>query len=323
VATEKPRLRIQLDASSNDGFLVRSAARQASYASFRAYASYTCGLRNYNRASNDHSSGIGIRIAKTRMDDWFNVIAANCVLSTAAVQDLHDVGFVIVPGPIRPEGLGQLSEAYDSAVASALASADSDDGKIGTSTIRVHDFVNRGPEFDGLYVFPPVLEACCRIIHQPFKLGSMLARTLRPRSPAQDLHVDFKCDSNGWPMVGFILMLDEFRCDNGATRFVPGSHKTLKSPNEVMKDTTAAYEGQVLGCGPAGSLIIYNGSTWHGHTANQTVEPRRSIQGAFVRREAQAHLNQRSRIRPETLGRIGGLAKYILDVETNNGEQAC
>jgi Phytanoyl-CoA dioxygenase (PhyH) len=254
------------------------------------------------------------------MNDWFNVIAANSVLSTAAVQDLHDFGFVVVPGPRMPPGLRQLSEAYDSAVSSALASADSDDGKIGSSTIRVHDFVNRGSEFDMLYVFQPVLEACYRIIRQPFKLSSMLARTLRPRSPAQDLHVDFKRDAHGWPMVGFILMIDEFRTDNGATRFVPGSHETLKTPNEVMKDTTADYEGQILACGPAGSLIIYNGSTWHGHSANQTDEPRRSIQGAFIRREAQAYLNQRSRIRPETLARIGGLAKYILDVEPNNGE---
>jgi hypothetical protein len=256
------------------------------------------------------------------MDDWFNVIAANCVLSSAAVQDLHDVGFVVVPGPLMPEGLGRLSEAYDSAVASALASADSNDGKIGGSTIRVHDIVNRGPEFDVLYVFQPVLEACCRIIRQPFKLSSMLARTLRPHSPAQDLHVDFKRDPNGWPMVGFILMIDDFRSDNGATRFVPGTHETLKSPNEMMKDTTAAYEGQVQGCGPAGSLIIYNGSIWHGHSANQSDQPRRSIQGAFIRREAQAAVNQRSRIRPETLGRISRLAKYILDVEPNNGEQA-
>jgi hypothetical protein len=77
------------------------------------------------------------------MDDWFNVISANSVLSNAAVQDLHDVGFVVVPGPLMPAGLRQLSEACDSAVASALESVDSDDGEIGSSTIRDHDFVRR------------------------------------------------------------------------------------------------------------------------------------------------------------------------------------
>ena len=256
------------------------------------------------------------------MDNWFNAIAANCELSTGSVQELHDVGFVVVPGPVMSERLVQLAEAYDSAVASALASADSDDAKIANTTTRVHDFVNRDPEFDGLYVFQPVLDACCHVIGRPFKLSSMLARTLRPHMPAQNLHVDFKRVDSGWPMVGFIIMIDEFRSENGATRFVPGSHKALQAPDEVMKDTTAHCEGQMLASGPAGSIIIYNGSIWHGHTANQTAQPRRSIQGAFIRREAQACLNWRSRIRPETLARIGDLAKYLLDVEPDNGEHA-
>ena len=54
----------------------------------------------------------------------------------------------------------------------------------------------------------------------------------------------------------------------------------------------------------------------------QPAEPRRSIQGAFIRREAQSHLNQLARIRPETLAHIGGLARYFLDVEPDSGKQA-
>jgi hypothetical protein len=44
-----------------------------------------------------------------------------------------------------------------------VASADASDVSIRSST-RVHDFVNRGPELDGLYVYPPVLAACCQVI---------------------------------------------------------------------------------------------------------------------------------------------------------------
>ena len=69
-----------------------------------------------------------------------------------------------------------------------------------------------------------------------------------------------------------------------------------------------------MACGPAGSVIVYNGSVWHGHSANQTSEPRRSIQGAYIRRDAESAVNQAERIRPETLGRIGPLAKYLLAV---------
>ncbi|MEK6288602.1 MAG: phytanoyl-CoA dioxygenase family protein [Acidobacteriota bacterium] len=244
------------------------------------------------------------------MDDWFSVIDARCELSAGAVQDLRDVGFVVIPGPVAPDRLAQFAKAYDSAVLCAA----SDDVSIGSSTTRVHDFVNRGPEFDGLYVYEPVLEACCRIIGQPFKLSTMHARTVRPYSQAQNLHVDFSREVDGWPMVGFIMMVDEFRTDNGATRFVPGSHKWPTIPTDFPKDTSADYEGQVLACGPAGSVIVYNGSVLHGHTANRVGEPRRSIQGSYIRRDTEPGVNQAARIRPETLGRIGHLAKYVLAV---------
>ncbi len=159
-----------------------------------------------------------------------------------------------------------------------------------------------------------LLAACCRIIGRPFKLSTMHARTLQPGAPAQALHVDVKHQADGWPLVGFILMVDEFHKENGATRFVPGSHLLSHEPAESMKDATDVYEGQVIACGPAGSIIIFNGSVWHGYSANRSAQPRRSIQGALIPREARAAINQASRIRPETLQRIGDLGKYVLDI---------
>lgn len=244
------------------------------------------------------------------MEDWFDLISADCQLWASAVRSLHDVGFAVIPGPIAPDRLAHLAAAYDSAV----ASASSDDVGIGRTTTRVHDFVNRGSEFDGLYVYQPVLEACCHIIKQPFKLSSMLARTVRPRSSAQALHVDFERDADGWTMVGFIFMVDEFRRDNGATRFVPGSHNWSTAPDELRRDSPADYENQILACGSAGSIIVYNGAIWHGHTANSCDEPRRSIQGAYIKREARSGINWLERMRPETLSRISSLAKYVLAI---------
>jgi len=143
----------------------------------------------------------------------------------------------------------------------------------------------------------------------------MHARTLRAGLPAQDLHVDFQRDSLGWTMVGFIFMVDEFRSDNGATRFVPGSHRWSAVPPAGQGSFPAEYPGEVLACGPAGSMVVYNGAVWHGHTVNRSGEPRRSIQGAYIRRDAGSGEDLRSRMRPETLARISPLAKYLLGVE--------
>jgi hypothetical protein len=244
------------------------------------------------------------------MNDWFEALATDCELSADADRQLRELGFVVIPGPAPTEELAPLAEAYDNAVASAAPGAVS----IGRTTTRVHHLVNHGPAFDALYVFPPILAACCRVIGQAFKLSVLAARTLRAYSPPQDLHVDFERDARGFPMVGFILMLDAFRPDNGATRFIPGSHTWSVVPDDLINDPVSNYEGQRLACGPAGSIIVYNGSVWHGHTANITGEPRRSIQGAYIRRDAQSGVNLPGSMIPETLARISPIAKYLLAV---------
>lgn len=244
------------------------------------------------------------------MQDRFDMIGAGRQLSAGATQDLRDVGFVVIPGPIAPEKLPHLASAYDAAVASASP----EDVKAGSTSIRVRDLVNRGSEFDELYVYRPVLEACRRTIGRPFRLSTMHARTVRPRSPAQPLHADYERDREGWTMIGFIFMVDEFRRGNGATRFIPGSHLWSAAPDELKREDRPDYEQQIVACGSAGSLIVFNGSVWHGHTANSSDEPRRSIQGAYIRREAPSGENLPERMRPCTLARISPLAKYVLAV---------
>jgi ectoine hydroxylase-related dioxygenase (phytanoyl-CoA dioxygenase family) len=209
---------------------------------------------------------------------------------------------------VAPENLARLTDAY----ATAMASASSPDSRIGSTSTRVTDLVNRGREFDEVYVFPPLLEACCRVIGRPFKLSSLQARTLRPHTPAQDLHVDVRRDSADWPLLGFILMVDDFRQDNGATRFVPGSHLRSSAPEDTVCDLRADSADQVLVCAPAGSMVIFNGSAWHGHTANTTDEPRRSLQGAFIPRDGQAATDFAARMQSETRARLGGLARWVL-----------
>ncbi len=227
---------------------------------------------------------------------------ADEVLTEEAASRLLDLGFVVIPGPVPRGEIASLVDAYEVAVASAAPA----DVSIGRTTTRVDNLVNRGPAFDAVYVYPPLLDACCRVVRQDFKLSTMLARTLRPDSPDGELHVDFEQDAEGYPMVGFILMVDDFRPDNGATRFVPRSHAWTTVPEDV--------QGQVLACGSAGSLIIYNGSIWHGHTANTSGQPRRSIQGACIWRSSMSGGNLPARMTPETLARISPRARYLLGV---------
>jgi len=125
------------------------------------------------------------------MADRFSTLAAGSELPVDAASELRERGFVVLRGAVASDRMERLADAYTAAVASATGH----DVRIGSTSTRVSDFVNRGPEFDDLYVFPPLLEACCRVIGRPFKLSSLQARTLRPRTPAEELHVDVRRDS--------------------------------------------------------------------------------------------------------------------------------
>jgi hypothetical protein len=223
------------------------------------------------------------------------------MLDAVSKHALHTDGFIVIPGPVPAASLARLAHLYDE----AISAAPPDDIKLGSTTTRVRDFVNRDAAFDELYLYPPILQACCCLIAQPFKLSTMHARTLRPRTPAQRLHVDFPSDVQGWPMVGFILMIDAFTPENGATCFIPGSQGMAAPP---------ASSSLAPACGPAGSVIVFNGSVWHGHGPNHTNNPRRSIQGAYIRRTEASSEALPARMRRETLDRIGPLAKYLLAI---------
>jgi hypothetical protein len=240
------------------------------------------------------------------MDEWLDTMAQPGTLSGDAAQQLEERGFTVLDGLLSPTEAMRLADAYDAAAAVAAAS----DVRAGSTTTRIADFVNRGAAFDPLYVLPPVLSACCAVIGGPFKLSSFHARTLRPCSPAQDLHVDVRPGSRDWPLVGFIVMIDPFRPDNGATRFVPGSHRN--SQEDMAPLDHAVGREAALACGPAGSLVIFNGSTWHGHSANMGGEPRRSLQGAFIPRTGNAATDFAVRMHADTRARLGRIAQYVL-----------
>ena len=77
------------------------------------------------------------------------------ILANDAASKLRERGFVVLGGSVSSERMERLAIAYNVAVASAIG----DDVHIGSDSTRVADIVNRGPEFDDLYIFPPLLEA--------------------------------------------------------------------------------------------------------------------------------------------------------------------
>jgi hypothetical protein len=189
-----------------------------------------------------------------------------------ALSLLDKDGFVVVPGPFQPDEWPGVEEAYD-------RHARLPGGRTGSTSIRTASLNGAGTVFDRLSGFVPVLEAARHVIGPRFHLSGFHGRTLLANVTAPPLHQDYPAGEQGWPMLGFILMIDPFCPENGATRYLAGSQAL-----PALASQPAAGDPRLRqACGEAGALILYNGSIWHEHGANLTSRPRRSVQGAMLR----------------------------------------
>jgi len=241
------------------------------------------------------------------VDAEFIRIASGHALRADAARQLAESGFVILPNAVSTERLAVISATYDE----VMSLGSGPNFKIGSTTTRLY-FADCVLAFEEVYRHPPLLEASANLIGRPFKLSSLLGRTLRAGSPAQDLHADLARDCPDAPMAAFILMLDPFQPDNGATRFVPGSQNWPDVPSDRRADPRSECAGQVIAYGDAGSVVVFNGAVWHGHTANLSSRARRSIQGYLVRRSANTGLAFSDRSLHGTHARTSSLTRYLL-----------
>jgi ectoine hydroxylase-related dioxygenase (phytanoyl-CoA dioxygenase family) len=182
-------------------------------------------------------------------------------------------------------------------------------------TDRLADLVNKDPVFEVCFTDPRLL-ACVTHVLGEFKLSSLNFRAALPGQGLQALHAEGSpvTDPALFSVCNSIWLLDDFTADNGATRVVPGSHLSGKSPGDVMADTSDAFPGEVLLLAPAGTVVVFNSHLWHGGTLNRTSRPRRALHAYFTRRGDAQQLDQRKYARPETLARLGPAARFIIDV---------
>ncbi len=232
------------------------------------------------------------------MTDWFSVMAAGSTLPADALHDLHDLGFVVIPGPVDHDDMGRLADA----MTPRLRAASPDDVRVGSTTTRVTDLVNRGPEFDALYVYAPVLEAACRIIGRPFRLSTHArtdgAAAHAGAEPSRRLRARGRGVADG-----------RVHPDGGCV-----SERQRRHPLRAAFSARASVGARSSGMRSGGLADCLQWIHVARPFGQYSAAPRRSIQGAFIRREAPSGVDLPGRMRADTLARIGPLAKYVLAV---------
>jgi ectoine hydroxylase-related dioxygenase (phytanoyl-CoA dioxygenase family) len=224
-------------------------------------------------------------------------------------------GFAVVPGV--------LDEAQMDPIRDRLAELSKQEGdraglevhqEVGTA--RLSDLVNKGAVFEVFYTHPLVLAGVAHVLEGDLKLSSLNSRAALPGQGHQGLHADWgPLDlAEGFQVCNSIWLLDDFTPENGATRVVPGTHRSGQSPADVLEDPSAAHPDERLLLAPAGTVVIFNSHLWHGGTTNRTDRPRRAVHSYFTRRHQPQQLDQRAYVRRETRRRLTPAARYIVDV---------
>ena len=235
-------------------------------------------------------------------------------LDAEATERLDRDGYVALPDVLS----GQQVEALRARLAELLAAEGQRAGlevhREG-GTDRLADLVNKGAVFEPCFTDSRVL-ACIAHVLGEFKLSSLNSRAALPGRGHQGLHADWAgpVPAGGYQVCNSIWLLDDFTTRNGATRVVPGSHRSGTAPRLAMPDPAAAHPDEVQITGRAGTVVIFNSHLWHGGTQNRSDRPRRALHSYFTGRGNQQQLDQKKYIRPRTLPRLSPAARFILDV---------
>ena len=181
---------------------------------------------------------------------------------------------------------------------------------------RLADLVNKGSVFDIFYTHPRVLAAIEAVLGTSYKLSSLNYRAAKPGTGLQKLHVDYGnfVPDGAYKVCNTIWLLDDFTENNGATRIVPGTHKSTDLPDDVLENPELPHPNEILIQAPAGSVFVFNSHVWHGGTTNHTNRYRRSIHSYFCTRDQPQQLDQKGYITTETKNRISNRAHQILDI---------
>ena len=145
----------------------------------------------------------------------------------------------------------------------------------GTCTVRIYNLLVHGPLYEQIPVHPGVLPLVEQVLDAGCLVSSLSSISIDAGETAQPIHADDQLIPLAKPHVATVCntmwALTDFTEANGATRIIPGSHLRDHSP-----DFGAPYDS-IAAEMPAGSVLVWHGSLWHGGGANTTDERRVGI----------------------------------------------
>ncbi|MBI3994127.1 MAG: phytanoyl-CoA dioxygenase family protein [Candidatus Lambdaproteobacteria bacterium] len=203
--------------------------------------------------------------------------AAQRAALSAEIDALRQDGYVVLRGLLTPaqvQAVREAIEAHNTQTAFGRGEFD------GFRTRRVYNLIAKTRVLDALCLHPTVLALLEGFLDDQLQLSQTLGITIYPGQGAQALHRD----DNYYPLprprmpltVNTFWAITDFTEDNGATLLVPGSHRG----NDAQPPPHATRVRAVM---PAGSVVVYDGSLFHGGGENRSDAQRIGLTVLYTR----------------------------------------
>lgn len=199
-------------------------------------------------------------------------------------RQLIENGFCVVEDALDARELEEARAALDKAIGierRVMGSTHIKSLDPNPANIRVNNLPAADPVFIDLLTRDDALGAVEAVLGPNVLVSNFTANVALPGSGSMNVHSDQALVVPGpWPQpwaINIIWCLDDVHEANGATRYLPGSHR-FQSKDEVPAD---AAERMVAFEAPAGSFVAMEGRLWHTSGANVTVDERRRMMFAY------------------------------------------
>lgn len=235
--------------------------------------------------------------------------------------EILEKGYTIIPNAIPDWLLDGLLQAIDEMRAKQGTSVSYDGGLdvvSGRSTFRTQSLLKKNDIFQKVYAFEPILSLAERMLGPEYLLSSSQTLCIGPGEKAQFIHTDDIYVDIARPhapiICNTIWALSEFTEENGATRFVAGSHRNPELPRptlaELMKNPPEV-ETEFAAMKP-GSILILDGAIWHGGGANNTDTMRYGLAVSYCKGWMRQQDNFQLSMPPELVRRLDPKLKSLL-----------
>lgn len=164
----------------------------------------------------------------------------------------------------------------------------------GHHTFRIYNLLAKHPVFQKVPILENLLPIVENVLDDGCLISSLSSIAIAPNERAQPIHADDQAIALARPhkplVCNSMWALTDFTEENGATRIIPGSHKYDHFPEygpDIHYDSIPAEMKR-------GSILVWNGSLWHGGGANRSSERRIGLAmnycAGFVRQQENQQL---------------------------------